>query len=266
MQTKDLHYTPAEYTREHQRTYTVLDINEGDSTAVVVNPAMQYSDALRAYDITTVESPLVTDAVSKWILTGESIWDSFEHLRLQIRTIDSQRIALPDGFVGRVLIARVTPDANAEAPELIRLGALLHRIQQEPTALYPWKDKVKPKRESNVFDYGYTAEPAPADYYTQPPKGTYSIRIVPSGSVLGSARLDESDEELRALGYTQDAADNWIGIAPVVKCIADRDAPPYHKGDFLWYIDAKDSIVTWAKVVNPSTLRVEGYWVLRHRR
>jgi len=147
MQTKDLRYTPAEYTREHQRTYTVLDIAEGDSTTVVVSPAMQYSDALRAYDITTVESTLVTDTVSKWLLTGEAIWDTLEHLRLQIRTVDSQRIALPDGFVGRVLIARVTPDANAEAPELIRLGALLHRIQQEPTALRVWKDKVYPVRQ-----------------------------------------------------------------------------------------------------------------------
>lgn len=144
METKDLRYAPAEYTREHQRAYTVLDIAEGDSNLVVLNQAMQHSDAVRAYDITTVESTVVTDAVSKWILTGESIWQVLEHLRLDIHTVDSQRIALPDGFVGRVLIARVTPDANAEAPELIRLGALLHRIQQEPTALRVWKDKVKP--------------------------------------------------------------------------------------------------------------------------
>nr|DAP28359.1 MAG TPA: hypothetical protein [Caudoviricetes sp.] len=152
METKDLRYTPAEYTREHQRTYTVLDIREGDSSIVVVSPAMQYSDALRAYDITTADSTLITDAVSKWILTGEAIWDTLEHLRLQIRTVDSQRIALPDGFVGRVLIARVTPDANAEAPELIRLGALLHRIQQEPTAAVVYQHKVKPFMPNQPID------------------------------------------------------------------------------------------------------------------
>lgn len=152
METKDLRYTPAEYTREHQRTYTVLDIAEGDSAVVVVSPAMQYSDALRAYDITTMDSTLVTDTVSKWLLTGEAIWDTLEHLRLQIRTVDSQRIALPDGFVGRVLIARVTPDANAEAPELIRLGALLHRIQQEPTAAVVYQHKVKPFMPNQPID------------------------------------------------------------------------------------------------------------------
>lgn len=144
METKDLHYASAEYTREHQRTYTVLDIAEGDSNLVVLSPAMQYSDAVRAYDITTVESTVVTDAVSKWILTGESIWQVLEHLRLDIHTVDNQRIALPEGFIGRVLIARVTPDANVEASELIRLGALLHRIQQEPTAAVVYKHKVKP--------------------------------------------------------------------------------------------------------------------------
>lgn len=159
METKDLRYTPAEYMREHQRTYTVLDINEGDSTVVVVSPAMQYSDALRAYDITTVDSILVTDTVSKWILTGESIWDTLEHLRLQIHTVDSQRIALPDGFVGRVLIARVTPDANAEAPELIRLGALLHRIQQEPTAAVVYQHKVKPVEPDLDPENGYPYDP-----------------------------------------------------------------------------------------------------------
>lgn len=144
METKDLRYAPAEYTREHQRTYTVLDIAEGDSNLIVLSQAMQRSDAVRAYDITTVESTVVTDAVSKWILTGESIWQVLEHLRLPVHTVDSQRIALPDGFVGRVLIARVTPDADAEAPELIRLGALLHRIQQEPTAAVVYQHKVKP--------------------------------------------------------------------------------------------------------------------------
>lgn len=159
METKDLRYAPAEYTREHQRTYTVLDIAEGDSNLVVLSQAMQHSDAVRAYDITTVESTVVTDAVSKWILTGESIWQVLEHLRLDIRTVDSQRIALPDGFVGRVLIARVTPDANAEAPELIRLGALLHRIQQEPTAAVVYQHKVKPVEPELDPSGGYTYDP-----------------------------------------------------------------------------------------------------------
>lgn len=265
METKDLRYAPAQYTREHQRAYTVLDIAEGDSTVIALSQALQYSDTVRAYDCSTLEDTMVTDAVSKWILQGESIWDTFEHLRLPIRVVDSQRIALPDGFVGRVLIARVTPDADVEAPELIRLGALLHRIQQEPTAAIPYRYKVKPKRDTDIFDYGYASEPAPPDYYTQPPVGTYTERIVPSGSVLGHAHIDESDDELRALGYKQDIHGNWIGKSPVTKCIADRDAPPYHKGDFLWYLDVNDLNVMWAKVQDPQTLEWKGYWILKFR-
>ena len=274
MQTKDLRYTSAEYTREHQRTYTVLDINAGDSTTVVVNPVMRYADALRAYDITTTDSALVTDAVSKWILTGESIWDSLEHLRLQIRTVDSQRIALPDGFVGRVLITRVTPNADAEAPELIRLGALLHRIQQEPTALYPWKDKVhtvteykpEPEPEPNIYDYGYSSEPQPPDYYTSPPRGTFIERSISAGSVTWKSRGTASTAELQALGYKQDRYDHWYAIAPITKLVADSDAPPYHKGQFIQYVDAKGSAVAWLKAQNTSTLNWEGYWILKHLR
>lgn len=159
METKDLRYAPAQYTREHQRTFTVLDIAEGDSNVIVLSQALQYSDAVRAYNISTVEDTTVTDAVSKWILTGDSIWDTFEHLRLPIRVVDGQRIALPDGFVGRALIARVTPDADVEAPELIRLGALLHRIQQEPTAAVVYKDKVKPVEPELDPSGGYPYDP-----------------------------------------------------------------------------------------------------------
>lgn len=276
MQTKDLRYTPAEYTREHQRTYTVLDINAGDSTTIVVSPAIQYSDALRAYDITTVDSTLVTDAVSKWILTGESIWDSFEHLHLQIRTVDSQRIALPNGFVGRVLIARITLDADTEAPELIRLGALLHRIQQESTALYPWKDKVRtvteyepepePEPKPDIYDYGYSSEPQPPDYYASPPRGTFTERSIPSGSVTWRSRDTASAAELQALGYKQDRYDHWYAIAPITKLVADSDAPPYRKGQFIQYVDAKGSAVSWLKAQNTSTLNWEGYWILKHLR
>lgn len=261
METKDLRYAPAEYTREHQRTYTVLDIAEGDSNLVVLSQAMQYSDAIRAYDITTVESTLVTATVSKWILTGESIWQVLEHLRLDIRTVDSQRIALPDGFVGRVLITRVTPDADAEAPELVRLGALLHRIQQEPTALYPYQYKVKVKKDTE-FDYGYTSEPSPPEY-PNPPNGTYTVRSIPSGTVPWDVYTSQPDTELQALGYKQDFNDHWRAVEPVVKLIADRDAPPYYKGQFLQYVDANNFAVRWAKVQDPRTLEWKGYWVLK---
>ena len=172
METKDLRYAPAQYTREHQRTFTVLDIAEGDSNVIVLSQALQYSDAVRAYDCSTLEDTAVTDAVSKWILTGESIWDTFEHLRLPIRVVDSQRIALPDGFVGRVLIARVTPDADAEAPELIRLGALLHRIQQEPTAAVVYKQKVKPVEPTAPI-----APPEPAPDPKLPAFGNFNTAL-----------------------------------------------------------------------------------------
>ncbi len=261
METRDLRYAPAEYTREHQRTFKVLDINEGDSNIVVISAAMQHSDTVRAYDITTVESTVVTDAVSKWILTGESIWEVFEHLRLSTCTVDSQRIALPEGFVGRVLIARVTPDANLEAPELIRLGALLHRIQQEPTALYPWKDIVKVK-EDTEFDYGYSSEPSPPEY-PNPPEGTYTVRSIPSGTVPWDVYTSQSDTELQALGYKQTFNGHWRAVKPVVKLIADRDAPPYHKGQFLQYVDANNLVVRWLKVQDLNTLIWQGYWVLR---
>mgnify|MGYP004682394595 CR=1 FL=1 len=260
METKDLRYAPAQYTREHQRAYTVLDIAEGDSTIVTLSQALQYSDAVRAYDCSTLEDTAVTDAVSKWILQGDSIWDTFEYLRLPVQVVDSQRIALPDGFVGRALIARVTPDADAEAPELIRLGALLHRIQQEPTALWVWKNKVKVEKDTE-FDYGYSSEPSPPEYPT-PPVGTYTEKVIPSGTVPWKVYGSQSDAELQALGYTQDIEGHWRAVGSVTKLIADRDAPPYYKGQFLQYVDANNFVVRWAKVIDHRTLVWKGYWVL----
>lgn len=265
METKDLRYAPAQYTREHQRTFTVLDIAEGDSNVVTLSQALQYSDAVRAYDCSTLEEAAVTDAVRTWILQGDSIWDTFEHLRLPIQIVDNQRIALPEDFVGRVLIARITPDADPEAPELIRLGALLHRIQQEPTAAIPYQYKVKPKCDNPYYDYGCASEPSPPDYGASPPVDSYTEKVIPSGTVPWESRWSESEEEMRALGYTKDEWGYYPAVQPIFKLITDRDAPPYHKGDFLSYMDSKDTAVMWVKMQDPRTLQWFGYWVVKFR-
>lgn len=234
METKDLRYAPAEYTREHQRAYTVLDIAEGDSNLVVLSQAMQHSDTVRAYDITNVDSAVVTAAVSKWILTGESIWQVLEHLRLDIHTVDSQRIALPDGFVGRVLIARVTPDADAEAPELIRLGALLHRIQQELTALNPWKDVVKP--------IGYTPQ-------------TIETRQVYNGFEIIWNKYTSAN--IQQAGYKPDAYGNYPALYPITKWVAAQGAVT--SWELPVYTDSRPTIVH--QVQKPDTQEL--YWVVK---
>lgn len=152
MQTKDLRYTSAELTREYQRWCVVQDVPAGASNVLTISFAMQYADTLRCYDISTLEDSAIQSAVHDWLLNGKPIWETLEPLRLPLQELDALRVQIPEGFVGRVLLLRARPvvDADPEAPELIRLGALLHRIQQEPTALNVWKDLVRP--------IGYKAE------------------------------------------------------------------------------------------------------------
>lgn len=145
MQTKDLRYTPAKFLHEHQRWCMVLDVPAGASHTIMIPFAMQYGDVLHCYDISSLESTAVQFSVRNWLLDGVPIQDTFEHLRLPLQELDALHVQIPVGFVGQVLLLRVRSTyTNPKAPELIRLGALLHLIQQEPTAAIVYKHKVKP--------------------------------------------------------------------------------------------------------------------------
>lgn len=279
MQTKDLRYTPAKYTREHQRTYTLLDIAEGDSNTVLLSQAMQYADTVHAYDVTALKPTAITDIVSEWLLTGKSVWSILEHQRLQIRVVDSRRIALPSGFVGRVLIARATPDADTEAPELIRLGALLHRIQQEPTALRVWKGAPKPLVQ-HILDTPSNDTPHEDVPRTDTPRMDTPANGTSAGVPdIGTVHEDTTHKvvtrtvqnlfdiyahqyttkDMQSLGYKKDEFGNYPAAYPITKWVAAEDTHEQIKAMLPVYVDSRAAIVHSVQKPNAQ----ESYWVVK---